>query len=68
MRAFITGATGFSRRYLVAACEADGDTVITAPPSSEANLADPAVARRLIADAKPDVVYHLAARAHVGES
>ncbi|MDA0169968.1 GDP-mannose 4,6-dehydratase [Solirubrobacter taibaiensis] len=68
MRVFITGATGFSGPYLVAACEAGGDTVVTAPPSSEANLSDPAVARRLIAEAKPDVVYHLAARAHVGES
>ena len=68
MRVFITGASGFAGPYLVAACEADGDTVITAPPSSTANLADPAVARQLIADARPEVVYHLAARAHVGQS
>jgi GDP-4-dehydro-6-deoxy-D-mannose reductase len=68
LRAFITGASGFAGPYLVAACEAAGDTVIAAPPSSQANLADPAVARALIADARPDVVYHLAARAHVGQS
>lgn len=39
-----------------------------APPSSEADLRDPAVARALIVSARPDVVYHLAARAHVGQS
>lgn len=68
MRAFITGASGFAGPYLVAACEAAGDVVVPAPPSSQANLADPEVARRLVAEARPDVVYHLAARAHVGES
>ncbi len=68
MRAFITGASGFAGPYLVAACEAAGDTVIPAPPSSAADLTAPEVARRLVAEAAPDVVYHLAARAHVGES
>jgi len=68
VRAFITGASGFAGPYLVAACEAAGDVVVPAPPSSQANLADPEVARRLVAEARPDVVYHLAARAHVGES
>ena len=68
MRAFITGASGFAGPYLVAACEAAGDTVVQAPPSAQADLADAEVVRALIADARPDVVYHLAARAHVGES
>ena len=67
-RVLITGATGFAGRHLVAACEAAGDDVIAAPPSSEADLRDPAVARALVADARPDVVFHLAARAHVGQS
>jgi GDP-4-dehydro-6-deoxy-D-mannose reductase len=67
-RVLITGATGFAGRHLVAACEADGDEVIAAPPSSEADLREAAVARSLVRDARPDVVYHLAARAHVGES
>ena len=64
----ITGATGFAGRHLVAACEAAGDDVIAAPPSSALDLRDPAAARALVADARPDVVYHLAARAHVGQS
>ncbi|MDA0184324.1 GDP-mannose 4,6-dehydratase [Solirubrobacter phytolaccae] len=67
-RVFITGARGFAGSHLVAACEAAGDLVVSAPPSSAADLRDPAVARALVADARPDVVYHLAARAHVGQS
>ncbi|RKQ93834.1 GDP-4-dehydro-6-deoxy-D-mannose reductase [Solirubrobacter pauli] len=68
MRVFITGASGFAGAHLVAACEAAGDEVIAAPSSAEADLRDPAVTRALIADARPEVVYHLAARAHVGKS
>ena len=33
-RVFITGASGFAGAYLVAACEAAGDVVVPAPPSS----------------------------------
>ena len=68
MRVLATGATGFAGRHLVDACTAGGDDVIAAPPSSALDLRDPAAARRLVADTRPDVVYHLAARAHVGQS
>jgi GDP-4-dehydro-6-deoxy-D-mannose reductase len=68
VKALITGANGFAGRHLVAACEAAGDEVVPAPPAASADLRDPEVARRLVADARPDVVYHLAARAHVGMS
>jgi GDP-4-dehydro-6-deoxy-D-mannose reductase len=68
LRALVTGASGFAGAYLVAACEAAGDVVIPAPSSAVADLRDPAVARSLVAEARPDVVYHLAARAHVGQS
>jgi GDP-4-dehydro-6-deoxy-D-mannose reductase len=67
-RALITGASGFAGRHLAAACVAGGDQVIAAPPSSAADLRDADVARRVIAGARPDVVYHLAAQAHVGRS
>jgi GDP-4-dehydro-6-deoxy-D-mannose reductase len=67
-RVLITGATGFAGRHLVAACEAVGDDVVAAPPSSQLDLRDPAATRRLVADARPDAVFHLAARAHVGQS
>ena len=67
-RVFITGATGFAGRHLTDACRAAGDDVVTAPPAAEADLRNPAVARALVARARPDVVFHLAARAHVGQS
>jgi GDP-4-dehydro-6-deoxy-D-mannose reductase len=67
-RVLITGATGFAGRHLVAACEAAGDDVVCAPPSATLDLRDAAATRRLVADARPEVVYHLAARAHVGQS
>jgi len=67
-RVLITGASGFAGRHLAAACAADGDEVVLAPPSREADLRDAAVAGRLIAAAAPEVVYHLAAQAHVGKS
>jgi GDP-4-dehydro-6-deoxy-D-mannose reductase len=67
-RVLITGATGFAGRHLVAACEAAGDAVIAAPPSAQLDLRDPAATRALIAGARPDAVFHLAARAHVGQS
>jgi GDP-4-dehydro-6-deoxy-D-mannose reductase len=68
LRVLVTGATGFAGRHLVDACHDAGDDVIAAPPSSELDLRDPAAARRLLAGARPDAVYHLAARAHVGQS
>jgi GDP-4-dehydro-6-deoxy-D-mannose reductase len=67
-RVLITGATGFAGRHLVAACEAGGDEVVSAPPSRSLDLRDPAATARLVADTRPEVVYHLAARAHVGQS
>ena len=67
-RVLITGASGFAGRHLVAACRADGDEVSTAPPSRVADLRDAETAIGLVAAARPDVVYHLAAQAHVGRS
>ena len=67
-RVLVTGATGFAGRHLVVACEEAGDEVVAAPPSASADLTDPSVVRSLVADTRPDVVYHLAARAHVGMS
>jgi GDP-4-dehydro-6-deoxy-D-mannose reductase len=68
VRVLITGASGFAGRHLAAACAADGDELLLAPPSSVADLRDAGVVRGLVADARPDVVYHLAAQAHVGRS
>jgi GDP-4-dehydro-6-deoxy-D-mannose reductase len=67
-RVLVTGASGFAGRHLVAACEAAGDEVHTAARAVGIDLLDPDAARAAVAEARPEVVYHLAARAHVGFS
>jgi GDP-4-dehydro-6-deoxy-D-mannose reductase len=64
----VTGGSGFAGRHLVAACAAGGDEVVTAERSSGVDLLDAESICAAVASAGPDVVYHLAARAHVGES
>jgi len=70
MKALITGGSGFVGRYLAAECSAAGDDVVSIDRSG----ADPLdiTDRRAVHDAfehyRPDVVYHLAALSHVGES
>jgi GDP-4-dehydro-6-deoxy-D-mannose reductase len=64
----VTGGSGFAGRHLVAACSAAGDDVRTAERASGVDLLDAASTRAAVAGAAPDVIYHLAARAHVGES
>jgi GDP-4-dehydro-6-deoxy-D-mannose reductase len=68
VRALITGASGFAGRHLVAASEAAGDAVATASRADGVDLLDAEQTRAAVAAARPDVVYHLAALAHVGES
>ena len=66
MRAFVTGAGGFVGRHLVACLEAEGDEVAALPEGVD--IADAAAVAAAIAAAAPQVVYHLAGWAHVGES
>jgi GDP-4-dehydro-6-deoxy-D-mannose reductase len=63
-RVLITGASGFVGRHLVAQCEAAGEDV----HADRVDLCDGGGARALVARARPHVIYHLAARAHVGAS
>jgi GDP-4-dehydro-6-deoxy-D-mannose reductase len=65
VRVVITGASGFAGRHLRALC-ADQD--VTGLSRAVCDLCDATATRAAIAAAQPDVVYHLAARAHVGES
>lgn len=67
MRALITGGSGFAGSWLADACRIAGDEV-TALARADADLLDPEAARRAVGSASFDVVYHLAARAHVGRS
>ena len=68
MRALITGAGGFAGGHLAAHCRASGDDIVEVSRSAGTNLLDAGAARAAVAAARPDVLYHLAARAHVGES
>ncbi|MCZ7527391.1 MAG: GDP-mannose 4,6-dehydratase [Acidimicrobiia bacterium] len=70
MRAVVTGAGGFVGTHLVAHLEACGDEVVLVDRSGPhpVDVTDADAVRRVIDEARPDVVYHLAARTHVGES
>jgi GDP-4-dehydro-6-deoxy-D-mannose reductase len=70
VKAVITGAHGFVGRHLTRHLEAGGTDVgsLDVGDRDPVDITDrDAVRRRIIAEA-PDVVYHLAARSHVGES
>ncbi|MHB8294014.1 MAG: GDP-mannose 4,6-dehydratase [Acidimicrobiales bacterium] len=66
MRAFLTGGRGFVGGYLAEHLRALGDTVAIGPP--DLDVTKPASIAAAMSSAKPDVVYHLAALSHVGES
>ena len=70
MRATVTGAGGFVGPHLVAHLRAAGDDVtemdLFGPVEVDVTDADSVLAR--FDEATPDVVYHLAALSHVGES
>jgi GDP-4-dehydro-6-deoxy-D-mannose reductase len=67
MKVLITGGSGFAGGWLARACAEAGDAV-TALSRADADLSSAADARRVVAEAAPEVVYHLAAQAHVGRS
>jgi GDP-4-dehydro-6-deoxy-D-mannose reductase len=69
-RVLITGASGFAGAHLARACADAGEEVVDLSRSSglRVDLLDAGAVRAAVRDAAPDVVHHLAARAHVGES
>ena len=66
MKALITGAHGFVGPYLTAHLEACGDEVVGVDRDMPIEDAD--AVRSRFRDELPDVVYHLAALSHVGDS
>jgi GDP-L-fucose synthase len=61
-RIVVTGGAGFLGQSLIAALRARGATDIMVPRSRDYDLVDRAACRRLIADVKPQLIFHLAAR------
>lgn len=70
MRAAVTGARGFVGRHLTAHLSGQGDEVFALDVDGAApvDVTDAPALARALATVGPDVVYHLAARSHVGES
>src|SRR5260221_10048211 len=60
-RVLVTGGAGFLGGFVVQRLREAGADVV-APRSADYDLVDRAAARRLLADAQPDLVIHLAAR------
>ena len=70
MKALITGGRGFVGKYLAAECDQQGDTVVSTDRSGAdpLDITDRDAVHNAFARHHPDVVYHLAALSHVGES
>jgi len=70
VRSAVTGARGFVGRHLSSHLSDAGDEVLALDVNSTTpvDVTDAPTIARLLGTVRPDVVYHLAARSHVGES
>jgi GDP-4-dehydro-6-deoxy-D-mannose reductase len=67
-KALVTGASGFVGRHLIAHLEAEGDDAVGLDRDDGLDITDPQSAIEHCERHRPEVVYHLAALSHVGES
>jgi GDP-4-dehydro-6-deoxy-D-mannose reductase len=68
MKALVTGASGFVGGYLVAHLEAEGDHAVGLDRDDGLDITDRSGVAEIFTGHSPEVVYHLAARTHVGDS
>lgn len=68
MKALVTGAAGFVGGHLCAHLLREGDDVIGVDRAEGPDLLDPQAVNALLADVRPDVVYHLGGWSDVGAS
>jgi GDP-4-dehydro-6-deoxy-D-mannose reductase len=67
MRALVTGSLGFAGTHLCAHLREAGDEVV-GTDRDDGDLTHPETAARLVGAHRPEVIYHLAGAANVGES
>jgi GDP-L-fucose synthase len=61
-RVLVTGGAGFMGSHVVEALRARGVREVFVPRRADYDLVDRAACRRLLADSRPDIVFHLAAK------
>lgn len=61
-RICVTGGAGFLGRFVLAELHRRGASEIFVPTIEKYDLVDPAAIERMLADARPDVIIHLAAK------
>jgi GDP-4-dehydro-6-deoxy-D-mannose reductase len=66
VRALVTGGRGFVGRWLCSHLEDTGDEVVAT--GHDVDVVDAGAVRRVVTEAAPDAVYHLAGLTHVGDS